>query len=44
MNQQLHQLELWLRVKETEHIEFKEAKQRYDFEELVKFCVALAID
>jgi ATP-dependent DNA helicase RecG len=42
MNQQLHQLELWLHAKETEHIEFKEAKQRYDFEELVKYCVALA--
>ncbi|MBI5634979.1 MAG: putative DNA binding domain-containing protein [Nitrospirae bacterium] len=42
MNQQFHQLEIWLRAKETEHIEFKEAKQRYDFEELVKYCVALA--
>lgn len=27
---------------ESEHIEFKEAKNRYDFEELVGYCVALA--
>lgn len=27
---------------ETEHVEFKEAKNRYDFEELVSDCVALA--
>jgi ATP-dependent DNA helicase RecG len=27
---------------ETEHIEFKEAKQRFDFEKLVAYCVALA--
>lgn len=42
MNQQIHQLELWLKAKENEHIEFKEAKQDYDFEKLVKYCVALA--
>lgn len=28
--------------KEDEHLEFKEAKNRFDFEELVKYCVALA--
>jgi ATP-dependent DNA helicase RecG len=28
--------------KEDEHLEFKEAKNRYDFEELVDYCVALA--
>ncbi|MFA7494974.1 MAG: ATP-binding protein [Acidithiobacillus sp.] len=27
---------------EGEHIEFKEAKRRFDFEELVNYCVALA--
>lgn len=27
---------------ETEHVEFKEAKNRYDFEELVGYCFALA--
>lgn len=27
---------------ENEHLEFKEAKQRFDFEEMVKYCVALA--
>jgi ATP-dependent DNA helicase RecG len=39
---QIRQLELWMRTKEGEHFEFKEAKNRYDFEELVKYCVALA--
>ena len=28
--------------KEDEHLEFKEAKNSYEFEELVKYCVALA--
>lgn len=27
---------------ETEHLEFKEAKNRYDFDELTKYCCALA--
>ncbi|MBI4676607.1 MAG: putative DNA binding domain-containing protein [Elusimicrobia bacterium] len=27
---------------ESEHLEFKEAKNRYDFEELVGYCIALA--
>jgi ATP-dependent DNA helicase RecG len=27
---------------ESEHVEFKEAKQRFDFEKLVAYCVALA--
>ncbi len=39
----LEQLEHWLTLpSETENIEFKEAKNRYDFEELVEYCVALA--
>ena len=32
----------WLQGKENEHLEFKEAKSRYDFEELVKYSAALA--
>jgi len=39
----LEQLEEWLTINsEGEHLEFKEAKNRFDFEELVKYCVALA--
>ena len=32
----------WLRAKENEHLEFKEAKQNFHFEKLVKYCAALA--
>jgi len=32
----------WLHAKEDEHLEFKEASSRYDFEKLVKYCAALA--
>jgi len=42
MNTDLAQLQTWLNAGEDEHLEFKEAKNRYDFEELVKYCVALA--
>jgi len=42
MNERVQELELWMQARESEHFEFKEAKQRYDFEELVKYCVALA--
>jgi ATP-dependent DNA helicase RecG len=28
--------------KENEHLEFKEAKGGYEFEKLVKYCVAIA--
>jgi ATP-dependent DNA helicase RecG len=42
MNERVRQLESWMQAKENEHVEFKEAKQRYDFEELLKYCVALA--
>lgn len=38
----LEQLETWLTGREDEHLEFKEAKRHYDFEELVKYCAALA--
>lgn len=33
---------LLLTRSESEHVEFKEAKNRFDFEELVAYCVALA--
>jgi ATP-dependent DNA helicase RecG len=36
------QLQQWLNAKEDEHLEFKEAKNRFDFEKLVKYCAALA--
>ncbi|MBI4865066.1 MAG: putative DNA binding domain-containing protein [Candidatus Riflebacteria bacterium] len=39
---QLLEVDDWLTRKELEHLEFKEAKNRYDFEELVRYCVALA--
>jgi ATP-dependent DNA helicase RecG len=32
----------WMNASEDEHLEFKEARTRYDFEELVKYCAALA--
>lgn len=37
------QLQQWLTVStETEHLEFKEAKNSFEFEKLVEYCVALA--
>jgi len=42
MNEILKQLEQWMKEKEGEHCEFKEAKRDYSFEKLVKYCVALA--
>lgn len=36
------QLHEWLRAPEGSRLEFKEAKNRYDFEKLVDYCVALA--
>ncbi|MDD3083388.1 MAG: ATP-binding protein [Desulfobacterales bacterium] len=35
-------LAAWLAAKEDEHLEFKEAKESFDFEKLVKYCVAFA--
>lgn len=35
-------LQEWIDANEGEHFEFKEAKNGYDFEKLVKYCVALA--
>ena len=36
------QIDEWLRAKEDEHLEFKEAKNNFHFESLVKYCAALA--
>ena len=36
------QLQEWLNAKENEHLEFKEAKNRFDFDKLVKYCASLA--
>lgn len=39
----LETVEQWLNAPtETEHLEFKEAKQQYDTTKLLKYCVALA--
>jgi len=38
----LNELRCWMAKEEDEHLEFKEAKRKYDFEKLVKYCVALA--
>ena len=38
----LEQLEILLNTDEDENLEFKQAKADYDFEKLVKYCVALA--
>ncbi len=35
-------LEEWILDKEGENLEFKKAENRFDFEELTKYCVALA--
>ncbi len=37
----LAQLDTWIKAKEGENFEFKEAKNRYDFEEMTKYCCAL---
>jgi predicted HTH transcriptional regulator len=38
----LEQLSTWMKSSEDEHLEFKEAKKHFDFEKLVRYCVALA--
>ncbi|MBN2494931.1 MAG: ATP-binding protein, partial [Deltaproteobacteria bacterium] len=42
MSEALKQLADWMSAKEDEHLEFKEANSRFDFEVLVKYCCALA--
>jgi ATP-dependent DNA helicase RecG len=34
--------DIWLQGDENEHLEFKEANNRFDFEKLVRYCAALA--
>lgn len=38
----LAQLDGWLNDPENEYLEAKEARNRFDFEELVRYCAALA--
>jgi ATP-dependent DNA helicase RecG len=38
----IEQLQEWMQDNEDEHLEFKEAKSSYEFEDLVKYCTALA--
>lgn len=38
----LDQLQDWLNATEGEHLEFKEAKNNFHFDKLVKYCAALA--
>jgi ATP-dependent DNA helicase RecG len=38
----LEQLNTWMQAEEGRNLEFKEAKGSYHFEDLVKYCVALA--
>lgn len=42
MSTSLDELQALLLDREDEHLEFKEARNRFDFEELVKYCAALA--
>ncbi len=42
MSDNLNQLAVWMAEPESEHLEFKEAKTSFEFEDLVKYCVALA--
>ena len=42
MTTTLEQLKTWMDGREDEHIEFKEAKNQLDFDNLVSYCVALA--
>ena len=38
----IDQLNTWMQAEEGRNLEFKEAKGSYHFEDLVKYCVALA--
>jgi len=42
VSETLKQLAQWMSAEEDEHLEFKEANHRFDFELLVKYCCALA--
>jgi ATP-dependent DNA helicase RecG len=38
----VEQLESWIKNEEFERLEFKRAENSYDFEKLIKYCIALA--
>lgn len=38
----VHELETWMKGKEDEHLEFKEAKSNFDSGKLAKYCAALS--
>lgn len=42
MNTIMEQLHSWMKSKENEHLEFKEAKNGFDSDKLTKYCCALA--
>jgi len=42
MKTTLQQLKKWIRLAESEHLEFKQAGRQFDFEKLTRYCVALA--
>lgn len=42
MSTGFEQLRGWMELVENEHLEFKEAKTSFEFEDLVKYCAALA--
>ena len=42
MSVSIDELRTWMNAREDEHLEFKEAKTQFHFENLVKYCVALA--
>lgn len=42
MTVSFEKLEQWMKDNENEHLEFKEARNDFDFEELVRYCVAIA--
>ena len=42
MTVSINELQTWMNDKEGEHLEFKEAKNNFHFEDLVKYCIALA--
>ncbi len=42
MKTTLKQLKKWIRLAESEHLEFKQASRQFDSEKLTRYCVALA--
>ncbi len=42
MTVSMQELQTWMNAKEDEHLEFKEAKTEFNFERLLKYCVAFA--